>query len=154
MKNPNKKYLATGLLLAAIALVAIVPTFAAPASQHFQVASDKNMVLAGGSLRIIATIKQAEPNCTYTVQLTVTGPGGVNASASTTVLTESGGNGVASVAFPSGFSGSANTATSGTYTVTATFSCGYSTGSATNTFTVFNSSASTNASPNSNPHGK
>lgn len=127
------------LTVAALASIVIIPTFAAPASQHFQVATDKNMVLSGLPLRVIATIKQATPNCAYTVNLQVTGPGGVSATDTVTVTTEAGGNGHTAAAFPADFTGTANTNTVGTYTVTATFACGYSysTGQASATFTVF-----------------
>ncbi len=139
MHLDKRKSIATGIFVATLLSLVVVPALAAPASQHYQVASDKNRVQVGGFLRIIATVKQAAPNCAYSVQLTVTGPGGVNANAVTTVNTEAGGNGHSSVPFPSGFSGTANLNTPGTYTVTATFTCGYSysTAPATATFIVF-----------------
>ncbi len=128
------------LVLSALTIVSVflIPAFAAPASQHFQVSTDKKMVQSGADLRIIATIKQANSNCAYTVQLTVTGPGGVSATDTVVVNTEAGGNGHTAAHFPSDFSGTANTNTLGTYTVSATFTCGYySTGAAAATFTVF-----------------
>ncbi len=139
MRLKSKKGIMAILTIAAIVSIITVPTFAAPASQHYQVSTHKNNVLSGAPLRVIATIKQATPNCAYTVDLKVTGPGGVSATATTTVTTAAGGNGHADVPFPSGFTGTANTNTVGTYTVTATFACGYSysTGLVTSTFTVF-----------------
>ncbi len=138
LKLPTAKATAFALTAITIASVIIVPALAAPASQHFQVTTDKKMVLSGASLRVIATIKQADPSCAYVVHLSVSGPGGVSATTTVTVNTEAGGNGHTAVAFPSGFSGTANTNTVGTYTVSATFSCGYySTGTASATFTVF-----------------
>ncbi len=133
----TRKSLGIALLaLAAVAVVAL-PIFAAPASQHYQVATDKNNVLSGQPLRVIATIKQATPNCAYSVLLTVTGPGGVSATDTVTVNTQAGGNGHTAASFPADFSGTANTNTVGTYTVSATFTCGYATGAASTTFTVF-----------------
>jgi hypothetical protein len=121
-----------------IASVFLMPTFAASASNHYQVTTDKKMVLSGADLRVIATVKQASPNCAYTVHLTVTGPGGVNAADTVTLNTEAGGNGHTAASFPADFSGTANTNTEGTYTVMATFACGYySEAAAPATFTVF-----------------
>ena len=139
MQLRSTKGIAALLTVAALTSIVIVPTFAAPASQHFQVATDKKMVLMGLPLRVIATIKQATPDCAYTVNLQVTGPGGTSATDTVTVMTEAGGNGHTAAAFPSAFAGTANTNTPGTYTVTATFACGYSysTGQATATFKVF-----------------
>ena len=139
MQIRSAKGIAALLTVAAITSIVIVPTFAAPASQHYQVTTDKKMVLSGLPLRVIATIKQATPDCAYTVDLRVTGPGGVSATDTVTVTTEAGGNGHAAAAFPGDFAGTASTSTAGTYTVTATFACGYSysTGQATATFTVF-----------------
>ncbi len=132
---------ATAVIAFAVTALAIgvLPSFAAPASQHYQVATDKNIVQMGASLRVIATVKQATPNCAYSVLLTVTGPGGVSATDTVTVDTQAGGNGHTAASFPSDFTGTANTDTVGTYSVSATFTCGYTTyaaGSASSTFTV------------------
>lgn len=139
MQLKSRKGAAALITIAAIISIVAIPTFAAPASQHFQVTTDKKTVLAGLPLNVIATVKQATPSCAYTVNLKVTGPGGVSATDTVTVTTESGGNGHTSAPFPAGFSGIANTNTAGTYTVTATFACGYSssTGQISSTFTVF-----------------
>ena len=133
----NKRTSIALLVLAVFALgVSAIPSFAAPASQHYQVSTDKNHISAGGSLRVIATIKQADPSCAYTALLTVNGPGGVTATDTVTVNTEAGGNGHNSAAFAADFAGIANTNTAGTYSVEATFTCGYFTGTASSTFTV------------------
>jgi hypothetical protein len=131
------KYLGVAILaITALAIVAL-PGFAAPASQHYQVATDHKSVMSGESLRVIATIKQATPSCAYSVLLTVTGPGGVSATDTITVNTQAGGNGHTAVTFPDDFSGTANTNSAGTYSVSATFTCGYyATGAASTTFTV------------------
>lgn len=137
MEVRYKKGILAAILVAVIATIVIVPSFAAPASIPFQVATDKNSIPIGGSLRVIAFVKQAAPNCPYTVSISVTGPGGVSATDTITVMTTDG-NGHAAAAFPADFSGVANTNTAGTYTVSATFVCGYSysTAPATTTFTV------------------
>ncbi len=139
MQLRTRKGIAALATMVAIITIVALPTFAAPASQTFQVTTDKKMVLAGLPLHVIATVKQATPDCAYSVNLKVTGPGGVSATDSVTVTTEAGGNGHTAAPFPSGFTGTANTNTAGTYTVTATFACGYSysTGVVSSTFTVF-----------------
>jgi hypothetical protein len=134
----NGKILAVTLVSAALMALISIPAFAAPASQTYQVATDKNMVLSGASLQVIATVKQAIPGCAYSTILTVTGPGGVSATDTVIVNAQAGGNGHTAASFPSDFTGTANTNTDGTYTVTASFTCGYVTGSASNTFLVFN----------------
>jgi hypothetical protein len=133
--GPTKSLGIAALALAALTIVSL-PTFAAPASQHYQVASDKDGVLAGGSVAVTSTIKQATPDCAYSVQLSVSGPGGVSATDSVTVTTQGGGDGNAAASFPSDFSGTANTNAPGTYTVSATFTCGYATGRVSGTFYV------------------
>lgn len=136
MQASSKRSVAMALLATAALTIAAIPTFAAPASQHYQAATDKNAVNVGESLRVIATIKQASPGCAYTVLLSVTGPGGVSATDNIMVDTQAGGNGHTAASFPADFSGTANTNTPGTYSVSATFTCGYSTGAASTTFTV------------------
>jgi hypothetical protein len=128
--------LAVALIAVAILTVVAMPTFAAPASETYQVATDKNHLQPGDTLRVIATIKQATPGCAYSVTLSVTGPGGVSATDQITVNTLAGGNGHTPASFPSDFSGIPNTDTAGTYSVTASFICNYVTGSATTTFVV------------------
>jgi len=138
MKVSPTRGIALALSVFATVSVFLLPAFAAPASDHYQVTTDKKMVQSGADLRVIATVKQAAPNCAYTVHLTVTGPGGVNAADTVTVNTEAGGNGHTAARFPADFSGTANTNTLGTYTVTATFACGYySIGASPASFTVF-----------------
>ena len=123
-------------LVSIVALtIAAVPIFAAPASQHYQVATNKNQVRPGETLTVTATIKQAAPGCAYSVLLTVSGPGGVSGTDSVTVGTEAGGNGHTAASLPADFGG-ADTNALGTYTVSATFTCGYATGAASTTFTV------------------
>lgn len=133
------KAAAVALIAAALLTLVAIPTFAAPASQTFQVMTAPNRLHAGSPTFITATLKQAQPNCPYTATISVSGPGGVSATDSVTVNTEAGGNGHTQVTFPGTFSGTANTNTLGTYTVTATFSCNYvyETGSVTTTFVVF-----------------
>jgi hypothetical protein len=133
----KKKVIAAVLVAATLMFLVSLPTFAAPASQTYQVATDKNQVLSGAPLQVIATLKQAQPNCAYATTLTVTGPGGVSATDSVTVNTEAGGNGHTAASFPADFTGTANTNTVGTYTVTASFTCNYVTGTASTTFMVF-----------------
>lgn len=136
MKIVSVKGLSVAILACAVLTIVSIPGFAAPASQHYQVATDKNNVQQGQSLRVIGTIKQAIPSCAYSVQVSVTGPGGVSATDTFTVNTEAGGNGHTAASFPSDFSGTANTNTPGTYSVSSTFTCGYATGAASSSFTV------------------
>ena len=124
---------ATAVLLAIVA----VPSFAAPASQTYQVATAPQRLQSGQPLMITATLKQAIPGCAYAVTLTVTGPGGVSATDQITVKTQAGGNGHTAADFPADFTGTANTDALGTYTVTASFACNYVTGSSSTTFLVF-----------------
>jgi hypothetical protein len=129
---------AVGLVftLAVLLTVAALPGFAAPASQTYQVSTNKNIDQKGQPVLVTATVKLGVPTCTYSVTLTVSGPGGVLATDTTTLATLSGGSGHVSATFPTAFSGVANTNTPGTYTVTAAFLCGYTVGTATNTFVV------------------
>jgi hypothetical protein len=137
MKTVSKKSLGVVLLALVGLTISAIPSFGAPASQHFQVATVKSTIQSGQSVTVIPTIKRATPNCAYSVLLSVTGPGGVSAADTITVNTEAGGNGHGSATFPDDFTGTANTDAPGTYTVSATFTCGYyATGAASSTFTV------------------
>lgn len=136
MRLTQRRTLAAGILVAAALATVILPALAAPASQTFQVATDHNSIVHGQTLRIIPFVKQSTGACAWTVLLTVVGPSG-SATDTVTLTTQPGGNGQTAVTFPTDFSGTgANTNTPGTYTVTASFTCGYTTGTATVTFTV------------------
>jgi hypothetical protein len=129
--------LAIAIVAVALLSAATLPALAAPASQTYQVTTDKKIDQAGQPLRVIATVKEGTPGCAYSVALTVTGPGGVSATDTLTLTTSAySGGGHASASFPSAFSGTASTKTPGKYTVTATFTCNYISGSATSSFTV------------------
>lgn len=137
METRSKKSVAVALLAIATLSIGILPGFAAPASEHYQVSTVTDTIQMGQSIVIMATIKQAAPNCDYSTLLSVTGPGGVSATDTITINTKAGGNGHGSAVFPDSFSGTANTNTAGTYTVVATFVCNYySSGAATTTFDV------------------
>ncbi len=128
------------VVLATVALLAIVaiPSFAAPASQTYQVMTAPNRLLSGSPTMITATVKQGQPGCAYTATISVTGPGGVSATDQVTVQAMAGGNGHTSVSFPADFTGTANTNAVGTYTVNVSFQCTYTyvTGAASTTFVV------------------
>ncbi len=134
--NSRAKTLAVALAAAALITIVAIPTFAAPASQTYQVSTAPQRLLSGMPTQITATLKQAQPGCAYAVTISVSGPGGVSATDTTIVNTQAGGNGHTAVSFPSDFTGTANTNTVGTYTVTASLSCNYVTGTASTTFTV------------------
>src|SRR5579859_7665336 len=100
MQARSRRSFAIILLSIAALSISVMPSFAAPASQHYQVATDKNQVMPGQPLRVIATIKQAIPECAYSAVLTVTGPGGVSATDTVKVDTQAGGNGHTAASFP------------------------------------------------------
>lgn len=137
MKNTGKTLAVLASTVALLAIVAI-PTFAAPASQTYQVMTAPNRLLSGMPTQITATIKQGQPGCAYATTISVTGPGGVSAVDNVVVQTQAGGNGHTAVSFPANFTGTANTDTAGTYTVSVSFQCNYLyvTNAASTTFTV------------------
>lgn len=137
MRLSEKTATVAVVTVALLAIVAI-PSIAAPASQTYQAMTAPKQLHAGASTQITATLKQAQPNCPYSTVISVTGPGGVSATDHVTVQTEAGGNGHTAVSFPSAFSGTANTNTVGTYTVSISFQClyTYTTGVASTTFAV------------------
>jgi hypothetical protein len=132
------KVLATALLAVVMITAVSIPALAAPASQTFQVLTDKKIDQPGAPVLIIAFVKQDSPSCDYSVQLTVTAPDGTTSNAVVQLSTRGGGNGHAFALFPNGFSSGASTSTPGTYNVSATFTCGYSGGAASTSFVVVN----------------
>ena len=113
-----------GVTVALLAMVA-VPSFAAPASQTYQVMSAPNRLHSGMPTQITATVKQGQPGCAYAAIISVTGPGGVSATDKVTVQAQAGGNGHTAVSFPSDFAGTADTNALGTYSVNVSFQCNY-----------------------------
>lgn len=137
MRLYSKNTLGVALLAIVALTVGSLPSFGIPSSQQFQVSTNKNNVHPGDSVMITATVKHGTPNCVYSTLVSVTGPGGVSAAITVSVQAQGGGNGHTSVTFPSDFPGAANTNTPGTYSVSATFTCGYySSGAASTSFTV------------------
>ncbi len=128
------------VLAATVALLAVVavPSFAAPASQTYQVMTAPNRLHSGMPTLITATVKQGQPGCAYTATISVTGPGGVSATDVVTVQAQAGGNGHTAASFPSDFTGIANTNALGTYNVNVSFQCNYLyvTNAAATTFVV------------------
>lgn len=128
------------VLVATVALLAVVavPSFAAPASQTYQVMTAPKQLHSGAPTLITATVKQGQPGCAYEATISVTGPGGVSATDKVTVQAQAGGNGHTAVSFPSDFTGTANTNAVGTYNVNVSFQCNYLyvTNAASTTFVV------------------
>ena len=130
--------LAVGAITVALLALVAIPSFAAPASDTYQVMTAPNRLHAGAPTQITATVKQAQPGCAYATTISVTGPGGVSATDKVTVQAQAGGNGHTAVSFPSDFTGTANTNTFVTYTVSVSFQCNYLyvTNAASTTFVV------------------
>ena len=137
MKLAGRPLIVLAATVGMLALVAI-PSFAAPASETYQVMTAPKQLHAGMPTQITATVKQATPGCAYAATISVTGPGGVSATDMVTVQAQAGGNGHTAVSFPSDFTGTANTNTVGTYTVSVSFQCNYLyvTNAASTTFVV------------------
>lgn len=126
--------------LAAIALLGAVsvPAFAYHGPQMFSVMAAPAQAQPGSPVLMLVSLKHASPSCAYSVEVSVTGPGGVSAQNSTIVNTNPAGNGAGSVLFPDAFTGTGSTAAQGTYQVTASFQCQYTyvAGAASTSFVV------------------
>lgn len=128
------------VVLATVALLAIVavPSFAEHHDSPYQVSANPKEIHMGQSTKITVTLKEAIPSCAFAATISVTGPGGVSAKDTITVNTNKDGNGHGSATFPSGFTGTANTNTHGTYHVSVSLHCQYTyvTNAASTTFVV------------------
>jgi len=104
------------------------------------ISATPSTVTRGASLDLTAKMTHSFPNAQITVTIKVTGPAGSGIIGSKTVAmtTNPAGNGLVSVVYPFAqpFVGTASTAVSGTYQVTATFVLVYPITTASTTFTV------------------